>query len=165
MAERQSDAQQREALEQRLREAARRMAESGDEEQRRRWAEQWMRQDSGDGDDPGDMPGLLQDSGDGDWSPQDLEPLDLAGPETPQETVAQWLSDEEPSPGAPTGNGTSRAQRVRSAQQVAERAVNEAVVPNRYHRFIKRYFDRLQETVERAATEPAPGPTPDPPDS
>ncbi len=52
-------------------------------------------------------------------------------------------SQDEPSPG---GGRTI----VREARGAAEQAVEESVVPSRYHAFIQRYFGRLAETVDRA---------------
>ena len=49
---------------------------------------------------------------------------------------------------APPARGRALA---RKAQTEAERAVEKAVVPSRYHRYIQRYFGRLEETVEKAA--------------
>ena len=80
--------------------------------------------------------------------------------EKADQVIAEWLSDK-PREGDPGRTSKSnRARRIRSAQKVAERAVNESVVPTRYHEFIKRYFDRLDRTVQKATGESPTPPTP-----
>ncbi len=62
--------------------------------------------------------------------------------------IARWFGDGEPA-GLPR-DAETRSTTVRQAQRVAERAVNDAVVPGRYHRLIRRYFRRLPENAETA---------------
>ena len=83
-----------------------------------------------------------------------VEGLDLRGDEVADQVVAEWLDEiGEQAPGE-ADRGTSR--RIRRAREVAERAVNEAAVPARYHELIRRYFGRLGETVDRASASQAP---------
>jgi hypothetical protein len=99
----------------------------------------------------------------------DPDELDLRGAETADQIIARWLTDEQPpiedgqvapratgASGGDASGGGAAAQRVRAAQKVAERAVNDAAVNKRYHRAIMRYFGRLNETIEKAAREQAP---------
>lgn len=65
----------------------------------------------------------------------------------PGEVIAEWFNDED----VEIDPETRRAQfeeRARSAQRVAERAVEDAAVPARYHEFVRRYFGRLAEKQE-----------------
>jgi hypothetical protein len=86
-----------------------------------------------------------------------FEDVDLRGDgQVEGRTIAEWLGPHgaEGEPGPPA-RGRALA---RKAQTEAERAVEKAVVPSRYHKFIQRYFGRLQETVDKAAAaEPASG--------
>ncbi|HRP63374.1 MAG TPA: hypothetical protein PK400_08790, partial [Phycisphaerales bacterium] len=73
----------------------------------------------------------------------------------PGEVIAEWLSREGATRDGEAGTRIGDAQqRVRQAQRIAERAVNDQAVPSRYHSAIRRYFGRLNETVERAAESP-----------
>src|SRR5690606_19285095 len=87
------------------------------------------------------------------YAPDDIEDVDARSTAEvePGQVIAEWLSEEprDLEPGAPRGGEAQ--QRVRQAQQIAERAVNEQAVPARYHGAIRRYFNRLSEAVERAA--------------
>ena len=80
---------------------------------------------------------------------QNIEDLDLRDTDDAGEgqVIATWLG-EESRPGEP-GRGTQPL--VRRAQSEAERAVEESAVPSRYAGIIRRYFGRLNETVNRAA--------------
>ena len=94
---------------------------------------------------------------------RDLEDIDLRDPDIgPDRVIAEWLSDEplEGEPGRTDQPG--RAQRIREAQDVAERAVDDSVVPSRYHNLIKRYFGNLGKTIDKASA-PATGADPEPP--
>jgi hypothetical protein len=85
------------------------------------------------------------------------EDVDVRGDELGDQLIAKWLTSE--SPGEPGRTDQSPgAQRVRRAQEVAERAVNDAAVQRRYHKSVKRYFDRLNETIKRAGAPPPPPP-------
>lgn len=73
----------------------------------------------------------------------------------PGEVIAEWLGREGATRDGEAGTRIGDAQqRVRQAQRIAERAVNDQAVPSRYHSAIRRYFGRLNETVERAAESP-----------
>lgn len=67
------------------------------------------------------------------------------------ELIAEWMDPSSPRQGDPQTRRVEAEQRVRQAQEIAERAVNESAVPSRYHERIRRYFGRLNETVERAS--------------
>lgn len=89
----------------------------------------------------------------------DAAPVDIRGDESSDELIAQWLSPDrgKPDPKADPSRGASAAggaaeQRIRAAQSVAERAVNDAAVQKRYHNPIRRYFDRLNGTFGPTAT-------------
>ena len=90
-----------------------------------------------------------------DFEFEDTEDVDVRGTVEPDQVIAEWLSDQ-PLDGevGRTSKPGRRAARVRNAQDVAERAVNDSVVPPRYHEFIKRYFKNLNQTVEKATTDP-----------
>lgn len=69
------------------------------------------------------------------------------------ELIAEWMDESlEAREGDPQIRQTDAQQRVRQAQEIAERAVNEAAVPSRYHERIRRYFGRLSQTVDRAGS-------------
>lgn len=88
------------------------------------------------------------------------EVVDLRGNEPGEEMLSDYL---EADPNAPTTGGQLRritgdaAERIRRAQEVAERAVNDSAVPSRYHQFIKRVFGNLNKTVPPAAPATRPG--------
>jgi hypothetical protein len=81
------------------------------------------------------------------------EDVDLRGDELAQQPIMQWLNKNAP---APTGRATAseNAPQVSKAQEFAERAVEDSVVQKRYHKMIKRYFGRLNQTIDKAAGEP-----------
>jgi hypothetical protein len=159
LAERRRNAEsQREAAE-RARDAARRMAENMSPEERQRWAEQWQRQlgvGEGAGDDsrPGFGDAPLPDRNADAPGPIDIDevdPVDITGDEVADRTIAEWLSDAPPEGEPQRTTGSSRGEHIRRAQRAAERAVDESTVPSRFHRFIRRYFDRLDRTIDEAA--------------
>jgi len=87
------------------------------------------------------------------------EDVDLRGHETADQIIAHWLTDQaNPQPGSTAQ--TEGPQAVRRAQAVAERAVNDSAVQKRYHKAIKRYFGRLPETIQNAAHDSSPAPSP-----
>lgn len=68
--------------------------------------------------------------------------------------IAEWLSDGKP--GASDARGTVDAQRrIAEAAQGAQRAIEEQQTPARYSEFIRRYFQRLPNAVERSSPSPA----------
>ena len=138
------------------RQAARELAENMTDEQRRQWAEQWQRTTGDDDYTTGTEPGQSPDQPDQPMAEvESIEDFDLAGDDLAQQVIAQWLS-EETTGSADRRDRTSTADRFFRAQRAAERAVEDASVPSRYHRFIKRYFDRLAQTAEKAAAKPLP---------
>jgi hypothetical protein len=78
------------------------------------------------------------------------EDVDLRGDELAQQPIMQWLNRNAPDPSGRANTGDSTGQ-VRQAQAVAERAVEESAVQKRYHKMIKRYFGRLNQTIDRAS--------------
>ncbi|MHC5022283.1 MAG: hypothetical protein ACYTGG_00025 [Planctomycetota bacterium] len=177
LAERRGPGDSRREMSDRLKQMARELADNMSEEEKREWAEQWQRQfggerpaelpglDEGPDRDPG--PGTDTDRGPGTepgrrlmsppespTSPPQTENLDLAGDETSDEVIAEWLS---PLPGERVPGRTDRAaaaERLRRAQRIAERAVDDAAVPSRYHDLIKRYFDQVRRSHEKAPAKP-----------
>jgi hypothetical protein len=129
------------------------MAEGMDDEQRRRWAEQWARQS---GREPGTATAGPDAGEPTSWQPEDLEDVDLAG-SGDDETIARWLTEDQGGDALP-GGADRRARIVRDARRIAERAVNDSAVPGRYHKLIRRYFERLQRTVDEAPGTPPPDP-------
>ena len=80
----------------------------------------------------------------------DFDDVDLRDPEAGSLTVSEWLDES----GAAAGPGTARRRTLaRRARGTAEQAIEKSVIPSRYHDLIRRYFGRLEETVENA--EPA----------
>jgi len=173
---REGGARDREAAEQ-AREAARRVAEQMTPQERQR-AERWARElqrEEGGGESPGNAAGRDDASnggrGFGDGDPRDTpaapgtpldaadEPLDLRDPADPGQTIAQWLADErgEPDRAGEATEGGAAPPAVRRARRTAEQAVNEAAIPTRFHDIIRRYFERLPDTVREAAPTDPPG--------
>jgi hypothetical protein len=157
----------------RLRQLAREMSDNMTPQQREQWARQWQQQNQ-----PQDRPqspashdetqddqqriagGSRADDGkalpdlrkpDQPPSHAETDKVDLRGDEPANQLITQWLTGEhvEPSGGAAPVNS---AQRIRQAQEIAERAVNDSAVQKRYHKMIKRYFNRLPQTIERAGS-------------
>jgi len=182
LARRAEEAQKNRQISEQMREQAQRIVEQMSDEQRRRWMDILRQQAPDDADRPdggsendADVPEPRSGAGDsragaGDRpvairTPSglefdDTEDIDLRGSGVGEKVIAEWLSDE-PRDGPPgrmttPGPGPGRAKRIDEAREVAERAVNESVVPPRYHEFIKRYFGNLKRTVDRAAGEPTP---------
>ena len=168
LAERRGNAEGRRNASERMKQAARELAERMTPQERERWANAWKQQQGenqqqspppGTGS-PDSIPGQM---GNGDavnrQSPPAFQPedLDLRGNETADQIIAEWLNDEASGPQSPQRSSAAPAA-VRQAREVAERAVNEAAVQKRYHRAIQRYFSRLNETATKAATDPAPKP-------
>jgi hypothetical protein len=79
------------------------------------------------------------------------EPLEIAG----EGSGVRWAGDLLPgSASGPVAEAPAARRIVRQAREVAERAVDDSMVPNRYHRLIRRYFRRLDETVQGEPTDP-----------
>jgi hypothetical protein len=143
-------ADERERAAERLREAARKHAgREGEDEERKRWelgeqGDQQQGSRTGDGREP--------------VNPEDVDPfttdgaesLDLTGEELADRIIAELRGDGEE--GDPQNAQRQRAA-WRNAREAAERAVDDDAVPARYHRFIKRYFDRLNRS--KSADPPA----------
>lgn len=164
---RQIGQRQREAVD-RARQIASEMAENMTEDERRRWAEQWRREFGMTGAGAGDEASNPPDRDDAKrFASPEIDELDLSDDELASRMIAEWLSDQ-PTGSAPaaTESGPS-SQRVRQAQRAAERAVEDAAVPSRYHRLIREYFGRLEETIDKAAEKSEQGSSatadPDPP--
>jgi hypothetical protein len=135
----------------RLRRAARELAENLSEEEQRQLAERWLpKQDTSPG--PGRVGAGRLDEQPPDGPPpfDTFEDVDLRGGDQDEgRIIAEWLGPE----GTDGESGPPARGRAltRKAQTEAERAVEKSVVPSRYHRYIQRYFGRLEETVDRAA--------------
>ena len=165
MQEMQKDAQGKQADSERLREAARKLADTMTDEQKQQLLEQWMRMQSTDQDKPGTPPEGMGGGGDpGGEKDSDVLDQQRTRPPPPafedvdlrdldeqirqnQQIIAEWLSDA-PLEGAPTPAGAGGRAAVRRARNAAEQAVEKSVVPSRYHEFIRRYFDRLEKSVD-----------------
>jgi hypothetical protein len=148
---RNSAPKQREAAD-RFRRMARELSDDMSEDDRQRWAQQWQRERGEErGGGIGEAPAASSPQGRPSPPPETIEEIELTGEDLGDETLLEWLTDG--SPGAAEGPRRSEGAgtRVHRAQEAAERAVNEATVPPRYHEFIRRYFDRLDETVGRAS--------------
>ena len=150
LAERRRWAEQRQQLGERAHRLARQLVSQG-----QRWDEPWRQEAPSDlpwseGDDRGVRPPGLSEA----LPLEGVEWLDLRGDEVADQVVAEWLDEIGEQPQGKADRGTSR--RIRRAREVAERAVNEAAVPARYHELIRRYFGRLGETVDRASASQAP---------
>ena len=158
----QRDADKGQADSRRLRDAARKLADTLSEQEKQRFAEQWLREF-------GSKPGT-DDAQRADTSPpespifRETETVDIGGDEAAKNIIARWLGDEviEGEPQRTQRSG----EVIRRAQSAAEQAVDQTAVPRRYHELIQRYFGKLDETVQRAASssksapaEPAPNPT------
>lgn len=165
LAERTNAARDNQQTSERLRQTARELAQRMTPKEREQWAKQWQRE-QGRPNESEDNP-LARGAGDrtdGPSSPpqstaqnplRNYEPdtVDIGGTDPGERTIAQWLSETTPDgEPLPTSASTPATQRIRQAQQVAERAVDESAVQKRYHRLIQRYFGRLPDTVNRAAT-------------
>lgn len=158
----QRDADKGQADSRRLRDAARKLADTLSEQEKQRFAEQWLREF-------GSKPGT-DDAQRAETSPpespifRETETVDIGGDEAAKNIIARWLGDEviEGEPQRTRRGG----EVIRRAQSAAEQAVDQTAVPRRYHELIQRYFGKLDETVQRAASssksapaEPAPNPT------
>ena len=158
----QRDADKGQADSRRLRDAARKLADTLSEQEKQRFAEQWLREF---GSTPGTGHGQRAETSPPE-SPifRETETVDIGGDEAAKNIIARWLGDEM------IEGDPQRTQRsgevIRRAQSAAEHAVDQTAVPRRYHELIRRYFGKLDETVRKAAsssnsapTEPVPNPT------
>lgn len=178
LANRKQSAQRRQADSESLRKAARELAQKLTPEERRemeRWAKSAAAELRRDAEAPGspnrrtNEPGTLAGAQtEGTTPPPDASPasthdIDLRDNDVGDQVIAQWLGRETPSDASATsGQIAQGVDPIRSAQRQAERAVNESSVPSRYHRYIRRFFGRLDQTAERAAPNAAPTSTPAP---
>ncbi len=157
----QREADKGQADSRRLRDAARKLADTLSEQEKQRFAEQWLREF-------GATPGTSHEQRAETTPPEtpifrETETVDIGGDEAAKNIIARWLGDEVIE-GEP-----QRTQRggevIRRAQSAAAQAVDQTAVPRRYHELIRRYFGKLDETVRKAASssksapaEPAPKP-------
>jgi hypothetical protein len=150
------EATQRGQDSERLREAARELADNLTEDEKRELAERWLPNPDTESGTSRVGSGLLDEQTPEELPPFDtFEDVDLRGDDADEgQIISEWLGPEggdgEP---APPARGRALARKARSD---AERAVEKAVVPSRYYRFIQRYFGRLEETVDKAAGTTAP---------
>lgn len=163
MRDAQQHAKGKQADSERLREAARRLADTMTDEQKRQLVEQWMQMQGDRPDDANPPPDGIGNSSAppgenaadhgqqrGSPPPPAFEDLDLRGEpdEQDQRIIDEWLSDA-PVEGAPTPAGPGdRAAAVSRARSAAEQAIEKSVVPSRYHDVIRRYFGRLEKTAD-----------------
>ena len=142
--------QDREASE-RLRQAARELADTLSDEEKRELAERWLPRGEESGQSTGRGEGRLDLRPPADTARfETFDDVDLRD-DTDDDAgriIAEWLSDEAEAPGSGTA---ARGRALRRAQAEAEQALEKSIVPSRYHSFIRRYFGRLEETFERAA--------------
>ena len=169
MQQMQQEAQGKQADSERLREAARKLADTMTDQQKQQLLEQWMRMQGTDQDKPDTPPERLGGRGDpgsekdGDLleqqrtrpPPPAFEDVDLRDLDEQirqnQQVIAEWLSGE-PFEGAPAPAGAGGRAAVRRARNAAEQAVEKSIVPSRYHEFIRRYFDRLEKSLDTPPT-------------
>ncbi|MEE8459692.1 MAG: hypothetical protein V3S08_07455 [Phycisphaerales bacterium] len=169
MQQMQQEAQGKQADSERLREAARKLADTMTDQQKQQLLEQWMRMQGTDQDNPDTPPERLGGRGDpgsekdGDLleqqrtrpPPPAFEDVDLRDLDEQirqnQQVIAEWLSSES-FEGAPAPAGAGGRAAVRRARNAAEQAVEKSIVPSRYHEFIRRYFDRLEKSLDTPPT-------------
>ncbi len=152
------EAQGQKALSRELQETARRLADNLTEEERQRLAAQWMQSGRAAG---SQLEAVSPDRGrpPGDEALFDArEDVDLREEDAsrPGRSVARWSDPEGGPPDAGPGQAAPAAGRAAAqrARMEAEQAVERAAVPSRYHRLIRRYFNKL---AEPAPADPAPG--------
>lgn len=155
----------------RLRAAARGIAETltpGERERFDEWARE-MQRESGDSsssmasqESPGTSSGQLPGSqavgntwreGNQPLPTAQTESLDLRGGESGSQVLAE-IFDHRRFEGAPGVDRPRPGAIARDAARSAERAVSNATIHRRYHDLIKRYFDQLPSTLEEAAGAP-----------
>jgi len=145
----------------RLREAARKIADSLSDEEKRELAQKWMGEFNKPSNNTDPLPDASKDAQDTAGSFADrivqnakdnlepeIEDVDVTGDNPAAKSIYEWLSDQ-PVTGDPQTTTQSRKV-VRKARSAAEHAVGESTVPKRYHELIKRYFGKLSDTVEKA---------------
>ena len=154
LAEAGREAEKGKADSERLREAARKLADTMSEQEKQRLAQRWMRY-FGSKRDLGSKPGLDRGQRAQTEPPEEpaftkTETVDIGGDEEARNIIARWLGDEaiEGDPQRTTQGG----EVIRRAQWAAEQAVDQSAVPRRYHEVIRRYFGQLDKTVDKAAT-------------
>ncbi len=148
LAEAGREAEKGKADSERLREAARKLADTMSDEQKQDFAQKWMRDF---GSKSGTDRGQRTQTTPPDQSPfSETELVDIGGDEEASNIIATWLGDEaiEGDPQRTTRGG----EVIRRAQSAAEQAVDQSAVPRRYHELIQRYFGQLDKTVDKAAT-------------
>ncbi|MCA9286576.1 MAG: hypothetical protein KDA22_15230, partial [Phycisphaerales bacterium] len=148
LAQRRSAAEQTAEEARSMREQAQRLLEKStpaERERLRRWTELAQREGAGGpgaGDGPGSDSTMPPAS-----SPRSLVDVDLTGQRPGDQVVAEWLSDEPAPTGGPATTSGARTERLEHARRAAERAVEDATVPSRYHRLVRRYFGRMDRAV------------------
>ena len=148
LAEAGREAEKGKADSERLREAARKLADTMSDEQKQDFAQKWMRDfGSKSGTDRGQR---AQTKPPDQSTFSETETVDIGGDEEAKNIIATWLGDEaiEGDPQRTTRGG----EVIRRAQSAAEQAVDQSAVPRRYHELIQRYFGQLDKTVDKAAT-------------
>ncbi|MCH8822169.1 MAG: hypothetical protein IH984_01550 [Planctomycetes bacterium] len=161
LAKKAQDAAKGKKASERLREAARKLADSLSDEEKRELAEKWMGKFNKPPDDKTPLPSGGEDSQNTHGSAADrivqntkdnlepdIEDVDVTGDNPGAKSIFEWLSDQ-PIEGDPKRTTQSK-QVVRKARSAAEHAVGESTVPKRYHDLIQRYFGKLNDTVEKA---------------
>ena len=120
------------------------------EEERQQWLDQWRQGGPADGIGTEAQQTPARSDAPSFTAPEsDAWRLAEEGPAS--EVIAEWLTDERSGVPGDAAAGEQAGQVLQRAQRAADRAVDDAVVPRRYHEFIKRYFGRLRETVDDAA--------------
>lgn len=150
--ERQSErADQRRAQSDRLRQRSRELLGDGDENERPddAWSIDQPIASADDEDEPADLPRDMTPDRDTPRSiePEAVEDIELDDDALGDQILARWVGDG----GEPNEQATEAGNAiVERAQRSADRAVNDAAIPARYHDAIRRYFNRFRETVDRA---------------
>ncbi|MBL8763019.1 MAG: hypothetical protein JNM07_01970 [Phycisphaerae bacterium] len=75
-----------------------------------------------------------------------------------ERVVAEWLSQQPADRGSVSTAAPEPAELLREAQRSAERALEQKSVPARYDRYVRRYFQRLDDGILRPANPAVPGP-------
>lgn len=161
LAEKQREAAKGKSSSKQLREAARKIADSLSDEEKRELAQKWMSEFNKPSDNANPLPNASNNPQDITGSEADsiaqaanenlqpdIEDVDLTENKPGDKSIFEWLSDQ-----PVTGDSqktTQSKQVVRKAQSAAEHAVGDSTVPKRYHDLIKRYFGKLNDTVEKA---------------
>jgi hypothetical protein len=162
MAEREKGSQQNQQRAKELRDQAQRMLEQASPEQReqmRRWAQK-QQEESGSGAGAGmgidNSPTAAGSSGG--FSTEDVDARRPVEPGGRERVAGEWTDPNQQAQRGGPASTRAMADTLREAQQSAEQAIEDQVVPTRY-RNVREYFRKALERAEREAKQ-APPPAP-----